>query len=205
MAELATWAEVDPRLHPFDPAEVADALRMTAPPRPEWCDGGWVSESAVWEWVSSVGAALATRYGAWAYRWHWAPDAGVRVIDRLPRPAEVPAFVTDELVKWRRWLESLDDQFQRLRPEPGDPVESWEVAIAQLMTRVVARSTGGDDWQRPCGLVLRWFLTENGVPAHEARALVDDAIDERFSTWAYLTVTDIGDISERLARGARGA
>ncbi|HWS32562.1 MAG TPA: hypothetical protein VN408_07440 [Actinoplanes sp.] len=40
------------------------------------------------------------------------------------------------------------------------------------------------------------------MPPAEAWKLADDATGGRFSTWAHLTVTDIGDISERLARAA---
>lgn len=213
---LATWTEVDPRQHPFDPADVAVALRMTAPPRPDWCQGRWTNESEVWGWVCQVSDALATHFGPWAYRWHWAPDRNAQggwVIDRIPVPAEVLAFVTHELVSWRRWLESLAEQFQQLLPQlnpaqgagPSDLVVQWEVAIAQLMTGIVAHSTEGDDWQGPCCRVLQWFLTANGVTPHEARELIDGALDERLSTWAYLTATDIGRISERLAQAALDA
>lgn len=209
---LGAWADVDPGRHPFDPAEVAVALRMTAPPRPDWCRGGWTDESEVLGWVLRVGEALAEHFGSWAYRWFWVPDRIPHrgsVIDRIPMPAEVTAFVTHELAGWRRWLESLAGQFQQVaRPNPGDGavpgdlVAQWETAIARLITSVVARSSDGDDWQGPCHYVLQWFLTAKGVTPEEAWALIDEAIDDRFSTWAHLTVTDIGRISERLARAA---
>ncbi|MFE0588445.1 hypothetical protein [Micromonospora echinospora] len=158
--------------------------------------------------------ALSDRYGPWAYRWYWGPGEGERlgwVTDRIPTPAEAPAFVTESLLVWRRWLDGLAERFDRFLPlldpaeaGPGDIVATWEAAIAHLVMTTVAPVADDDGWQGWCRLVLRWFLTAADVPAEHAEALVDGAVDERFDHWVPLTAADIGDIAERLTREVLG-
>ncbi|OZV77195.1 hypothetical protein CA850_24670 [Micromonospora echinospora] len=210
---LATWAEVDPTRYPFDPIEVPALVRTMVPappPVPVWREGWWIGESEAWAWVDAVSMALSDRYGPWAYRWYWGPGEGERlgwVTERIPAPAEAPAFVAGSLLVWRRWLDSLAERFDRLLPlldpaqaGPGDIVAAWEAAIAHLMRTVVAPVVDDDGWQGWCRLVLRWFLTAADVPAEHAEALVNSAVDKRFDHWVPLTAADIGDIAERLTR-----
>ncbi|XTZ19044.1 hypothetical protein ACQSSU_19510 [Micromonospora echinospora] len=180
------------------------------PPASVRREGRWIGESEAWVWVDAVSVALSDRYGPWAYRWYWGPGEGERlgwVTDRIPAPAEAPAFVAESLLSWRRWLDSLAERFDRFLPlldpvraGPGDLVATWEAAIAHLMRTVVARVVDDDGWQGWCRLVLRWFLTAADVPAEHAEALVDSAVDKRFDRWVPLTAADIDDVAERLAR-----
>lgn len=204
---LATWAEVDPARHPFDPAGVPAVVRTMALPPPR-------REPEDWPWVDAVGAALSERYGPWAYCWHWTPgesDRLGRVTRRVPPPAEVPAFVADSLLAWRRWLEDLAELFDRLLPLP-DPARSagpggvatWEAAVAQVVRTVIAPVVDGDGWQGWCRRVLQWFLTAAAVPADSAAALVDGAIEKWFDDWVIPTTAIVDDVAERLARDAFG-
>lgn len=196
-------------------------LRKIFASLPTWqCgEGQWSDESDRWTLIDAISDALCDHYGPWADRWHWgrsASQGAVWFIERMPAPAEMPAFVADELVTWRRWLEHLAELFDRLRP-PHDPeqtvassdtVTAWEYAIASLMRATDARTVDGDDWQGWCSLTLRWFLTTFDMPAQQAQELVDGLIDERFRGWHDLTAADINSVSEQLARDvleARGA
>jgi hypothetical protein len=211
---LAAWAEVDPARYPFDAVEAQVMVRRivpSPPPRPLWRDGGWVGDSEAWAWVDAVGVALSDRYGPWAYRWYWGPGESERlgwITDRIPRPAEAPAFVADSLLAWRRWLDNVAERFvqflRQLDPtpaaKPDDTVAGWEAAIANLMTTAVALTVDDDRWQGWCRRVLQWLLTATGVPVQRAEALVNGAVDKRFDPWVRLTAADISDVSERLTR-----
>ncbi|MFI6068859.1 hypothetical protein ACIA47_26820 [Micromonospora sp. NPDC051227] len=210
---LATWADVDPARHPFDPVEMSVAVRALVPPplpRPAFRDGGWVGESEAFAWVDSVSVLLSDRYGQWAYRWHWGPVEREQlgfVTDRIPTPAEAPAFVADSLLAWRRWLESLAERFDHILPSldaaqtggAADVVAAWEAAVAQLMTFVAAPVVDDDGWQEYCKITLRWFLTATGIPPDRAQAMVDGAL-ERFGWWPPLTAMEISEVAERVAR-----
>ena len=168
---LATWADVDPARHPFDPVEMSVAVRTLVPPpppRPTFRDGGWVGESEAFAWVDSVSVPLSDRYGQWAYRWYWGPVEREQlgfVTDRIPAPAEAPAFVADSLLAWRRWLESLAERFYWILPsldaaqtgDAADVVVAWEAAITQLMTFALAPVVDNDGWQGNSQLTLQWF------------------------------------------------
>ncbi|MFF0467950.1 hypothetical protein ACFYPX_11075 [Micromonospora zamorensis] len=210
---LATWADVDPARHPFDPVEMAVAVRALVPPPPPppaFRDGRWIGEAEAFAWVDSVSVPLSDRYGQWAYRWYWGPVEREQlgfVTDRIPTPADAPVFVADSLLAWRRWLESLAERFDYLLPslEPtravgaADVVAAWEAAVAQLMTFATAPVVDNDGWPGWCQLTLRWFLTATGVPPEQAQAVVDGAL-ERFGWWAPLTAVAIDEVAERVAR-----
>jgi hypothetical protein len=68
------------------------------------------------------------------------------------------------------------------------------------MNSVDAWTVDGDSWQGWCRLTLQWFLTANGLPVRQARALAAGVIDKFFEQYRYLTATDIADVSERLTR-----
>lgn len=209
--DLDTWAEFDPGRFPFDPGEVPAVVRTVGPPppRPVWHAGERTSDTEAWAWVEAVGVALSKRYGPWAHYWHWTPGERERlgwITDRIPAPADAPAFVTDLLVLWRRWLEELAERFDRFLPlfgpaQPGDVVVVWESAFADVMTPVIARVVDDDGWQGRCRRVLQWFLTAAGVPVAQAKALVENAIDARFDHWIPPTPTVIDRIATRVARG----
>jgi hypothetical protein len=212
---LATWAEVEPARFPFDSREMPGVLRtiLVSLPLPERPEDQPLPASVAWDWVCAVGDALAGHYGPWAYHWDWGLDQFERagwVLDRIPEPAEAPAFVARNLVAWRGWLETLAGLFDELQPQLNperagdsyDVVAAWQLAIARLMKLVDARTVDGDDWQGWCRRSLQWFLTANDVPAEQAQALVSRAIGARFETWRYLTETDIVSVSEQLAKDA---
>ncbi|MET7371675.1 hypothetical protein [Micromonospora arida] len=157
---------------------------------------------------------LSDRYGQWAYRWYWGPVEREQlgfVTDRIPTPAEAPAFVADSLLAWRRWLESLAERFDRILPSldaahtggAADVIIAWEAAITQLMTFALAPVVDNDGWPGWCHIVLRWFLTATGVPQAQAQALVDGAL-KRSGGWAPVTAVEIGEIAERVARDVLG-
>jgi hypothetical protein len=109
------------------------------------------------------------------------------VVRTVPPPVEVPAFVADSLLVWRRWLENLAERFDRLLPLPDparaagpDDVAMWEIAVAQLVRTVIAPVVDDDDWQGWCRRVLQWFLTAAAVPVERAEALVAGVIDKWF-------------------------
>lgn len=212
---LAAWAEVDPARYSFDPVELRVTVRRmvpSPPPQPVWRNGEWVGNSEAWAWLDAVSVALSERYGPWAYRWYWGgPGESERlgwITDRIPGPAEAPAFVADSLLAWRRWLDSVAERFNQILPqldptqaaEPGDIVAGWEVAITNLMTTAVALTVDNDHWQGWCRRVLQWLLTAAGVPVQRAEALVNGAVDKRFDGWVSLTTADISDVAERLTR-----
>ncbi|GIH11584.1 hypothetical protein Rhe02_96510 [Rhizocola hellebori] len=199
--DLTTWAQVDPARYPFDPADITAVVRAVAP-APESA-----GESQTLAWVDAVSLALAQRYGPWAYHWYWTPGEHERwgwIGERIPVPAEAPAFVAESLQAWRRFLESLAEQFNRfLRSLPlklDELLPAWEAAIAQVMTTVIAHIVDADSWQGWCRRALRWLLTAAGVPAEHAQALVDVALGKRFDHWVPVTATIIGEVAERLAR-----
>ncbi|MFG3554474.1 hypothetical protein ACGGAQ_08800 [Micromonospora sp. NPDC047557] len=209
---LATWADVDPARHSFDPVEMSVAVRALVPPPPPppaFRDGGWVGFSEAFAWVESVSVILADRYGQWAHRWYWGPGESGFVTDRIPTPAQAPTFVVDSLLAWRRWLENLAERFARILPSldparavgAGDVVAAWEVAVAELMTVAAAPVVEyDDDWPGWCEITLRWFLTATGMPPEQAQALLDGALGERLHRWVPLTAVEVGEVAERVAR-----
>jgi hypothetical protein len=199
---LATWAEVDPARHPFDPTDVPELVRMAIPAAGDPEPG---------RWTESVSAALSDRFGPWAYHWYWGPGAWEQRgwITRQPlRPEEAPALVAGSLLAWRRWLERVGERFDRFLPSlgpaeaagPDELVTTWESAIADLIRMTVAPVADGDLWQGWCRTVLRWLLTATGVPVPQAGAMVDRVVDRRFDHWALPTAADVVDIAERLTR-----
>ncbi|MEU8184098.1 hypothetical protein AB0B85_06350 [Micromonospora sp. NPDC049044] len=217
---LATWADVDPARHPFDPVDMSVTVRALVPPPPPppaFRDGvGWLGESETFAWVDAVSVILSERYGQWAYRWYWGPWERERlgfVIDRIPTPTDAPVFVADSLAAWRRWLESLAERFNRILPSldparaagAADAAAAWEAAVAELMNFAAAPvAEYDDDWPGWCEITLRWFLTAAGMPAEHAQALVDGALGERLHRWAPLTAVEISGVAERVSRGVLG-
>jgi hypothetical protein len=216
---IASWAEVDPARYPFDPVDVPVVVRTMVPappPRPAWREGRSVGGPEALAWVDAVGVALSERYGPWAACWYWTPGQCDRlgsITDRMPTPAEAPAFVADSLLVWRRWLETVAERLDRFLPvldpvqaaRSGDVVAAWEAAIAQVMMTVIAPIVDDDGWQGWCRRVLQWLLTAAGVPAEQAQALVDGAVDERFDYWVPPTAAVVGEVAERLARDVLGS
>jgi hypothetical protein len=211
--DLSSWAEVDPARYPFDPAEVTELVHevVVGELGSIRCGDRAGRSTRAWAWIDAVGEVLSRRYGPWAYHWYWAPGEQERlgwITDRIPTPAEAPAFVAESLQAWRRWLEELAGRFGpflRSLVEVhaagiGDALVAWEAAIAQVMTTVIAGVVDDDGWQGWCRRVLRWLLTAAGVPAQRAEAMVDRAIDKQFDSWVPVTASVIGDIAQRLAR-----
>ena len=195
---LASWAQVDPARYPFDPSEVPALVGTVT-----LAVGG----SERWEWIEAVSAALADRYGPWAYHWYWGPGAWDQrgsVTNRVRSSAEAPAVVAESLLTWRSWLEKVAERIDRFRssldPAAADLVATWEAAAADLMRTTVAPVVDDDGWQGWCQMALQWLLTSAGIPAELAQALVNDAIDKRFYPWAPLTADAVVDIAERLTR-----
>lgn len=221
--DLSSWAAVDPARHPFDPDGASAAVRAVAPPVPQPVPPGRRLSSAefpharreAYQWYFGMCLALAERYGAWAFDWCWAPEAGAYQrgqadrfdgFEPVRRPAdETLRLVADELVLWRRFLEGVAEQFDRLLPplrrdaSAGEPTAAgWEAAITHL---VLTSAGHGDDsyagagW---CRRVLTWFLSAAGVPERHGAELVGAALE------AYghdsLSAADVADIAERLAR-----
>ncbi|MER7334190.1 MULTISPECIES: hypothetical protein [unclassified Micromonospora] len=225
---LAGWADVDPARHSFDPAGAPAIVRSLAPPVPAvplaaqdaaWPDDHAAREDA-FQWNMAMTDALVGHYGAWAYGWHWSLGVDDYVGELVGRwdfwapistsPAETLLLVADALVEWRRWLENLAERFDRFLPrlqgvaEQGEIVAVWETAIAHLMTTTVARVEDEDGWQAWCARVLTWFLNAAGVPEQRSAALVNRALGARFDGWVRLSVADVADVAERLAREVAG-
>jgi hypothetical protein len=230
---LQAWADVDPALHPFDPAGALTVVRSVATPLPPpvppsvalnvW--GGPGSEyraarDVAFRWNVAMTDALVAHYGSWAQGWHWTPDAGDYSGERVRRweffepistsAAEALPLVADELVRWRRWLESLAERFDRFWPalRPGGPdrgdVASWEAAIAHLLTASAAGAEDEGSWQGWSRNVLIWFLTAAGLPELRSVMLVHEGLDSRYDHWKVLSPADVADIAERIARQAAG-
>jgi hypothetical protein len=218
-----TWADVDPARHPFDPGGALDVVRAIAPPvppRPKWVSSELIGRAAADDWRDAVSHALVDRYGSWACGWCWAPAegdydggpvgswccAGHSITD----PEATLALVAECLREWRDWLEQLAERFGRFLPLPDhrdDPdglVLVWELAVAQLITATVDRTSGDSGWYGHCQQVLGWFLSAAGVPADRHEALITDAVGGRFESWVTPTPLLVGDIAERLAREIAG-
>jgi hypothetical protein len=229
---LQAWADVDPALHPFDPAEALTVVRSVAPPLPAPAPPGVAlrgrrgsqseyraARDVASRWNVAMTDALVGHYGSWAQGWHWTPDVDGYSDGQIRRweyfepismsAGEALPLVADELVRWRRWLESLAERFDRFRlalrpdgPDHGD-VASWEAAIAHLLTTSEAGAEDEGSRQGWCRKVLTWFLTATGLPEQRSAALVHEALD-RYDQWKALTPADLADIAERIARHATG-
>ena len=80
-----SWADVDPMLHPFDPATV-EAVVAGLPPAAEVPPRPAVKRSSTalqdWgfavarPWVDRMSGALVDRYGGWASGWRWSQSDG---------------------------------------------------------------------------------------------------------------------------------
>lgn len=199
---LATWAEVDPARYPFDPAEVPALVRPVLPA---------AGESEPWGWAHPVSAVLSDRFGPWAYHWCWGPGAWEQwgwILRQAPPSDEAPALVAGALLAWRRWLERVAERLDRFLPSldpaeaagPDELAVAWESAVADLIRITVAPVADADGWAGWCRRVLQWLLTATGVPAQEAVAMADRAVDRRFDYWVFPTAADVVDIAERLTR-----
>lgn len=216
-----TWAEADPRLHPFDSADALEAVLSLAPAsRVPTRPVGHAADHAVISWSHNEGAdwaddmtrALVERFGRWTTGWRWAHDEGdlgggpvgswCCTRDSMTTPEETLTRVTDALCEWREWLEILAERFDRHRLDtvrPEDRPWAWERAATHLINHCVDRTGGGDAWYSHCSQVLTWFLTRWGVDEQTARARVAHAIDGRFESWIGPDQRLVTDVAERLA------
>ncbi|MGC9665289.1 hypothetical protein ACNTMW_01900 [Planosporangium sp. 12N6] len=221
--QLLTWSEVDPARHPFDHDAAPAVVRAlppaaTVPTRPS----GRAADPAViaWSrregdrWAKAMSAALVEHYGRWAGGWRWALDEGdfdggpvgawCCPRDSMTTPEATLTVVTEALREWRGWLEDLAERFPRFLPLPADApadvaLDTWERAVAHLVTVVVDRTGGGSGWYRHCAQVLEWFLTAAGVPEERHDPLIDGAVGGRFESWSTPSNLVIADVAGRLA------
>lgn len=212
-----TWSEVDPARHAFDASSAPDVVRslppaLDVPARPP----GSPLEPEVARWIHDVGdawadtmsTALVGHYGRWASGWRWAVGEGdfdggpisswCCSAHSMPSPEAALDAVIAALLEWRSWLEELGERFQRF-PTDTD-TDTWERAVAHLVTVVVERTEARSGWYGHCRVVLRWFLDASGVPPEQHAALLDDAIGGRFRSWSEPEGPVVADVAERLAR-----
>ena len=216
-----SWAEVDPRLHPFDSLSAAAAVAALGPahevpvrPAGSAADRAVISWShgAGRDWTDAMTRALVERFGRWVLGWRWAHDEGdigggpvgswCCPRDSITSPDATLARVATALCEWRAWLEDLAERFDRYRLDSApaqDRQDVWERAAVHLVTHVVDRTGAGDAWYAHCEQVLGWFLTRWGVPAATAEALVEEAIGGRFESWTGPDPDVLGDVAQRLA------
>jgi uncharacterized protein CbrC (UPF0167 family) len=218
-----TWDDVDPRRHPFDAAEAAEAVRALAParrtplrPTGHAADSDIIrwSHEAGWDWADEMTLAMVERWGRWTVGWRWAPDEGdydggpvgawccTRDSISATDPEVTLDRIAEALCEWRDWLEDTADRFDHYpldRMPAEDRQDAWERATVRLVTQVVDRTGGGSGWYGHCRQVLIWFLTRWGVAEETARARVDKAIDGRFLSWTAPKLTLVDDVAERLA------
>ena len=216
-----TWADVDPREHPFDPGEapgvVADLGRpLEFPVKP----AGRAYESTVISWSGQTGRAWADQmtramvghYGDWAVAWRWAHDEGdigggpvyewCCPRDSMTTKDATLLRVAAALADWRGWVEELAEQFEQfpLGQLPAEQRRSaWERGASHLVTAVVARTGAGDAWYAHCEQVLKWFLERWQVPSGTAGKLVEEAIGGRFESWVGPSDDLLGDVAGQLA------
>jgi hypothetical protein len=215
------WAEVDPRLNPFDGSSalvevtaLGPARRVPARPAGHAADRTVISWShdAGRAWTEAMTHALVERFGRWVVGWRWAHDEGdigggpvgswCCPRDSITSPEATLAKVAAALCEWRAWLEDLAERFDRYPLDsapPEDRQDLWERAAVHLVTHVVERTGAGDAWYGHCEQVLSWFLTRWGVPADTAQALVEEAIGGRFESWTGPEPALLGDVAQRLA------
>lgn len=215
-----SWAEVDPRHHPFDRASAATLVRTLEParhmparpaeasdPLSRWADGvGRV-------WADAMTCALVARYGRWALGWRWARGEGD--VDGGPvsswccphhtmtDPEHTLAAVAAALVEWRDWLEQLADAFDA-HPVGGTTTDDdralWRAAVRDLIDLVVDRTECLSGWYDHCHLVLAWLLERWDVDPGVAHALVAEAIGGRFESWTEPDPAHVDDVAGRLSR-----
>ncbi|MEU9133305.1 hypothetical protein AB0D08_35325 [Kitasatospora sp. NPDC048540] len=216
-----TWAEADPRSHPFDGPSARAAVAALGPARAVPVrPAGAAADGAVirWShgegraWTDTMTEALADHFGDWALGWRWAHDEGdigggpvggwCCPRDSITTPDATLTRVATALCEWRTWLEELAEHFDRYRLDTvpaEDRQQVWERAAVHLVTQVVDRTGAGDAWYGHCEQVLTWFLTRWGVPAGQAQALVAEAIGGRFESWTGPEPDLLDDVAQRLA------
>lgn len=195
-----TWAEVDPRAHPFDAAAAAAVIAAVP-----WDD----------DWTEGVLAALDRRIGPWTRGWAWGrgeSDFGggpvaswCCVTDSVTTPAETATRALTALREWRDWLERLVDLFatHALPAGPaGERLAAWERAVPALVEEVVDRTEAGDAWYRHCAQVLDWFLADQGIADPQ---LVEQALGGRFESWCAPAESEVAALARRIAAAAPGA
>ncbi|MFB7225871.1 hypothetical protein [Streptomyces sp. NPDC056227] len=212
-AHTLTWADVDPRQHPFElDAEAADELAgLVAPLLP----GPEAVEEHRWRSLDPVTAFLVDRYGRWACGWNWSvgegdTDGGVVGVwccasHSVTTTDATAPLVVEALREWRDWLEALAERFAALAP-PSAPVVSavdpwhWERACTRLVTVVADRTQAESGWYGHCMQVLEWFLAYSGIDAERAREIVKSAVGGRFGSWIAPDVVVVDAVSTRFAR-----
>lgn len=221
-----SWLEVDPLVHAFDPATVADVVRgftaaKTVPTRSrrsrDTYDADWINGKAQ-PWVEAISRELVDHYGAWASGWRWALgesdfDGGpVRewccAMHSITGPEETLARVAAAMIDWRGWLEGLSARFDSFLPLPSDDKDAmlaaWERAVANLVTLVVERTESESGWYAHCAQVLVWFLSAADVPPGKHDGLVKSAIGGDFGSWFEPDSLTIERVATKVARGIAG-
>jgi hypothetical protein len=218
-----SWSEVDPEGQTFDADSVHDVVRSLTPAavvpvRPEGSAADdavirWSDEEGT-QWADAMTVALVEHYGAWACGWRWSIgeadfDGGPVASwccprDSMTTPARTLEVVAASLLEWRLWLEELAERFARFLPLPSDApkdlvLDTWERAVAHLVTVVVDRTRAESGWYGHCKRVLSWFLTAAGVPTSRHQQLIEDAIGGRFKSWSAPSNRTIANVAERLA------
>ncbi|MGC4094093.1 MAG: hypothetical protein QM756_40525 [Polyangiaceae bacterium] len=209
-----TWAEVDPKEHAFDAADVVQLVRPLIPVGHRVLGRAKANRFAHDDaWEDAITQALVERFGRWACGWRWAGDEGsigggpVHLwccpAHSLGTPDETAERVSAALGDWRGWLEQLATKFEQLAPDAqSDTRASFERATVQLVNLVVARTSAGDAWYNHCAQVLGWYLQRCGAPSEEAYGLVKAAIGGRFESWCEPPANVTAEIAVRVARGA---
>lgn len=202
-----SWADVNPRGRDFDPATVAAVVGelVTASNIP--------AQEADWRlrdlWLESVSIGFIKRYGLWAVGWRWSVGEGD--LDGGPvghwccfshsvtTPEATAATVCASLIEWRDWLEDVAERFDRFLPLAVDDLDSWERAVARLVTAVGDRTQYDSGWYGCCTTVLGWFLEAAGIAASQREKLLEHAIGGRFASWVEPDRKTIASVAERLA------
>jgi hypothetical protein len=204
-----SWPEADPARHPFDAGSVTEAVCALAPEGDPSADPRG--------WVEAITRSLAAEFGSWASGWRWSVGEGD--VDGGPVASWCCADhsvttkdhtlqrIAEALAEWRSYLEDLAERFARFLPLPAerhDRLDSWERAVAHLVTVTADRTRGESGWYYHCKQVLGWFLDAAGVPAEGRAELVEHAVGGRFHSWSTPSDAEVTAVAERVAAELAG-